>query len=98
MVSIIKIVKITTVLLLVSIIASSSYNNNNNNNNNNIVATAASTLSQSAQKVLPLSDQSFGGNGSTSNRSITSNSNRTVNLSNENSFDQQIADLVTNHM
>ena len=93
MVSIIKIVKITTVLLLVSIIASSSYNNNNNNNNNNIVATAASTLSQSAQKVLPLSDQSFGGNGRTSNRSITSNSNSTVNLSNENSFDQQIAAL-----
>ena len=41
--------------------------------------------------MLPLSDQSFGGNGS--NRSITSNSNSTVNLSNENSFDQQIAAL-----
>jgi hypothetical protein len=65
--------------LLVSIIASST------TTNNVVVATtitttaAASTLPQSVQEeeeVLPLSDQSFGS---------------TVNLSNENSYDQQIA-------
>jgi len=62
--------------LLVSIIASSS-------TNNVVVATAstittAATLPQSVQEeVLPLSDQSFGSS--------------TINLSNENSYDQEIA-------
>jgi hypothetical protein len=74
-ISIIKIIKIMTVLLLVSIIAS-SYNNID-------IATATATattttLPQSVQEVLPLSDQSFGS---------------TINLSNENSYDQQIAAL-----
>jgi hypothetical protein len=74
MVSIIKIIKIMTVLLLVSIIASSY-------NNNIVTATnTASTLSQSVQEVLPLSDQRFSSNSSTVNT-----------LSNENSYDQQIA-------
>ena len=78
-VSIIKIVKIITVLLLFSIIIpSSSYNNN-------VVTatttTSTSTLPQSVQEdVLPLSDQSFSSNNSTVNT-----------LSNENSYDQQIA-------
>ena len=62
--------------MLVSIIASSS-------TNNVVVATAstittAATLPQSVQEeVLPLSDQSFGSS--------------TINLSNENSYDQEIA-------
>ena len=85
-VSIIKIVKIITVLLLVSIIPSSSYNNNNvvtaTTTTTSTSTSTTSTLPQSVQEeedVLPLSDQSFSSN------------NSTINLSNENSYDQQIA-------